>query len=261
MSHLHIPDGVIPLGWSLMWLVLALIWLALSLHVLRREDRSRLVPRVGIFAAVMILGMSVEWFGVYHLNLTVFSGIALGPWAGFVAQFLANLMLSLLGHGGITTLGLNSLVLGSEVVIGYLLFRLFKRLWTRGGDARAGGMARRFAVPAFWATLVALVFSFTLMMGALGISIGDTAAVWDVLSRHHDNHGDESPNQAYHETEHGEAQHEALQDELRVGSFSLMNFIRAAVVPGVIGWPVEALIVAALVGYIGHVRPGFFQRL
>lgn len=128
MSHLHIPDGIFPFYLPLLGYIVTGVIIAFVLYRLRSKDISRLVPRLGIVSAFIMVVMSVP-LGIipYHLNLTVLAGIILGPGLGFISVFLVNLLLGFVGHGGITMVGLNSLVVGSEVFIGYYLFRMFSR--------------------------------------------------------------------------------------------------------------------------------------
>jgi len=114
VSHLHIPDGIINPIWLLIGFIVTGLIIGFSLFMLRKRDIQKLVPRIGIISAVMLLGMSVPLpIGIgYHLNLSVLVGIILGPWAGFISAFIVNLILALIGHGGVTVIGLNSLIIG-----------------------------------------------------------------------------------------------------------------------------------------------------
>src|SRR5512136_2187339 len=133
MSHIHIPDGVLPL-----WLVAAgwAITLALLFLIARRlsgPDMSRKLPQLGVVAALMLVGMSTEFVPIaYHVNLSVLAGIIVGPTMGFVVAFIVDLILALFGHGGITVVGLNTLIIGAECALGYTIFRgLYRVLKTR----------------------------------------------------------------------------------------------------------------------------------
>lgn len=128
MSHLHIPDGILPFYLPVLGFVITGLIIAFALYRLRGRDINKLVPRLGIVSAFMLVVMSVPLgFLPYHLNLTVLAGIILGPGLGFISVFLVNLLLGFVGHGGITMVGLNSLAVGSEVFIGYYLFRWLSR--------------------------------------------------------------------------------------------------------------------------------------
>lgn len=127
MNHLHIPDGILPVPLWVSGLILMSLALALCVYRLRAMDKMKQVPLLGAVTAVMLVAMNLEIVPLaYHINLSVIAGILLGPALGFVAAFIANLMLALIGHGGITVIGLNTLLLGSEAVLGHTLFTLFR---------------------------------------------------------------------------------------------------------------------------------------
>ena len=163
VSHLHVPDGVLPLwlvavGWLGAVLVLAL---ALA-RATRSADLRRQVPLLGIMAAVMLVGMSTEFVPIgYHLNLTVLVGIVLGPALGALAGFVVGLILALFGHGGITVVGLNTLVLGAECALGWLVFRtLYRALASRVSAGALAGLA----------TVITLFCTTWLVIGLVALS-------------------------------------------------------------------------------------------
>ena len=119
VSHIHIPDGVLPL-----WLVIA-GWIgagalvALAVRRASAEETRRRVPLVGAMAALMLVGMSSEIIPIaYHINLTVLAGILLGPWLSIITALVVDVMLALIGHGGVTVVGLNTLVISAEMIAG-----------------------------------------------------------------------------------------------------------------------------------------------
>lgn len=239
MSHLHLSDGLLSISWVLVWSAAALLLLGLALLFLRRSDFRRLAPRVGIFAALLLLVMSFEWLGVYHMNLTSLAAIVMGPWAAVLVLFIVNLALSLIGHGGLTTYGLSTLILCAEALSSYGLFRLFSH--------RSGRAPRA----AFAATLVSLMISFAFMVVSVSASLGsadwlhrDDAGQQGVLSwRFLESHDEEAMGE---EPDHEEA-------------FSWRSFLQVMALPGLIGWPLEALLVGGLVRYIGMARPDLIQ--
>ncbi len=244
MSHLHIPDGVLPL-----WLV-ALGWLlagAILLLVSRRlgkGDRGRQLPLLGVMAAVMLVGMSTEIVPIaYHTNLSVLAGIVLGPALGFLAALIVNLILALFGHGGITVVGLNTLVVGTEAALGFYLFRGLWALLRRG--------RRSPAVAAGIATALTLMVSTLLMIGIVGLSNLDPSA-----------HVAVSPESlTFHNPfEHGlissefagvEAGHAATSSATPL---DLLSFAKLVLVLAVPGWLLESLLTGAIVGFVYRVR-------
>ena len=115
MTHLHIPDGILPLRIWLPGLVLALLVLVVSAWLTRRETRPKLAFQSSI-GALMLAAMAIELpLGPleYHLSLLGPVGVLLGPAAAFQVVFVVSAMLALVGHGGLTVVGWNALVLGA----------------------------------------------------------------------------------------------------------------------------------------------------
>lgn len=168
---MHIPDGILPVGlWVLGFIVMALA-VGFSLFQLRGMDKVKKIPLLGAVSAAMLVAMSLEILPLfYHINLSVVAGILLGPALGFLAAFIANLILALMGHGGITVIGLNTLLLGSEAVLGHTLFHLFKRL------------------PMFWRAATATALTLFMTTVAL-ISIVAVSHIDPELISHGDEHG------------------------------------------------------------------------
>ncbi|KAB3524940.1 energy-coupling factor ABC transporter permease [Alkaliphilus serpentinus] len=175
MSHIHVPDGIIPVIWWVGGYVLAFGVLLILLKGIKRDEITKKIPLIGIVAAIMLLGMSVP-LGIIpvHLSLAVLAGILIGPRLGFLAVFIVNLMLALLGHGGITLVGLNTLVIGSEVLLGYLLFSLFSK-------------KLKVFLSSIIATSISLVISLTLMVLLIGFSVNFNEAI----PHYHGNEGEE----------------------------------------------------------------------
>ncbi|HEY9900063.1 MAG TPA: energy-coupling factor ABC transporter permease [Pantanalinema sp.] len=157
MSHLHLPDGILPL-----WLVLAgwsvtLLLLFFSLRRARGPGGRAALPRLGFLSALMVVAMSAEILPLpYHLDLSVVAGILLGPSAGFLAAFIVDLVLALLGHGGLTVIGLNAPILAIEVVLGSILFRAMRR---RGiSSVLAAAATTALVLPLSTGAMVAVVW-------------------------------------------------------------------------------------------------------
>src|SRR5437660_1045027 len=148
MGHLHIPDGVLP---PLLWAPALLVTLALLVLGARARDRDpdalaarRRVAYEGALGALMLAAMAIEVpLGPmeYHLTLVGPVGVLLGPAAAFQVVFVANAILALMGHGGLTVVGLNALVLGAGAALARPAYR---------------ALARRMAAPAALAGATAL---------------------------------------------------------------------------------------------------------
>jgi len=162
---MHIPDGVLPVWlWMLGFIVMALA-VGVSLLRVRKMDLMKKIPLLGAVSAAMLVAMTLEILPlVYHIILSVVAGILLGPALGFLAAFVTNIILALMGHGGITVIGLNTLLLGSEAVLGHTLFYLFKK-----------------RLPVFWraavATIVTLFITTLALIGMVAVSHVDPVLI------------------------------------------------------------------------------------
>lgn len=160
MSHLHLPDGILP------WWLVAAGWLGLvvairvAARVTGRLEQDRRLPRLGFVVAFMALAMSIEILPpAYHLDLSVLAGILLGPALGFLAGVAVVILLALVGHGGVTVIGLNGLVIGTEVALGGLTFN-----WLARRGMRAPAAAATATVSAL-ATSTALTVALLVLAG------------------------------------------------------------------------------------------------
>lgn len=230
MTHLHIPDGVIPGLWLLVGFILSGVLLAYSLYKNRGEAGNRLLPRIGVTAAVMLLAMSVP-LGLLpiHLNLAVLGGILLGPWLAFITVFLVNFLFALVGHGGITVLGWNTFFLGVEAMVGGWLFQLFvKRL--------------KVVTAAAGATVLAMTFSLLLLVGTIRMIQIEP----DLLLHHHGDTG-----QGYG----GIHREVGLQEQEYIQGPSLCPFVTLALPLGLLGVGLETFSTSLAVGFLLRARP------
>lgn len=172
MSHIHIPDGVLPVGWWLVGYVLTALILMIAIRKIERGDVQKKVPFLGVVSALMLITMSVPIGALpFHINLTVLTGIIAGPWLGFIALFIVNLLLAFMGHGGLTVVGVNTLILGVELCVGWGIFHFLRK---RIHDLPAIGVA----------TVVALLISTVSMIGVVGL----TQAGWEYALPHQHEH-------------------------------------------------------------------------
>ena len=232
MSHIHLPDGVLPVWLWISGFIVAILVGTILLRLIKREELPRRLPLLGMMAAVMVLGAAVEIVPIaYHVNLTVISGILLGPSLIFLATFVVNVILALFGHGGITVIGLNTLTLSIEGILGYFLFRLFWKV------------LKRLTPATFLATFIALLFSTFAMIGV--ISLG-TSHYEELI--HHEGKGIFEFHLSKEEGDHHEG-------EKKESEINLRRFIAIVLPLGFIGWILEGVITALIARYIYRLRP------
>lgn len=223
MSHLHLGDGLLPVWFWVSCFVVMLGLVLLALGKLGKE--RRMVPTVAVMAAVVLVALNIPLGLPLHLNLSALAGIILGPLFGFLAVFVVNLFSALLGHGGLTLLGVNTLLVGSEALVAGSLFLLL-------------GGARRLLVNSGVAVVAALVISTLLVVGVAGIA-GETL---EGLVHDHDHHTPVGAEPHGHE-------HGFLETFLKI------------IAPLVAVWLVLELGISLLVvRYVNKVKGGFFAR-
>jgi cobalt/nickel transport system permease protein len=248
MSHIHIPDGVLPVWMVATGWVVALALVFVAAKVSERADIRRKVPLLGVVSALVLVAMSTEIVPLaYHVNLTVVAGVLLGPWLGIIAAFIVTVILAMIGHGGVTVVGLNTLMIGGEMVLGWALFRLAVRVLGR----------RHVGWKAAVVTVLTLATTTTLLVGLVALAGGGAAATresgaLDPTTLRFSNpfaSGIVSVN-----TLRGEAAPKTTALVV-TGALSVKRFAAVVYTLGPIGWVIEALITAAVLGYVARVRP------
>jgi len=117
---MHISEGILPPGWALLWFVVAAPFVGYGIVRINRSKQldPSYIPLVGIFgAAVFVFScfpIPVPVAGsTAHPAGTGLSAIMLGPFPSVVVAFISLLLQALfLAHGGLTTLGGNTLSMG-----------------------------------------------------------------------------------------------------------------------------------------------------
>lgn len=143
---MHIPDGMLPLPVTLgSYLATAAVTAYCVRQIKRRGDPREQIPKAALLAAafftVSLIHIPVPPTSV-HLIMGGLLGVVLGYFAFpaiMVALFFQAVMYH---HGGLTTLGVNGIIIGLPALLAAALFRL-RRLPTNGTAPTAfwGGLA------------------------------------------------------------------------------------------------------------------------
>lgn len=146
---MHISDGLLP---APLWVGGFAAAGAASALVLRRLDDRR-IPQVAVMASLFFVASSISiplpGMSSMHLLLNGLVGVVLGLDA-VPAVFLALLFQKLLlGHGGLTTLGVNTVTMAGGALAAHSAFRL-----------------RRVLPPSVWPDIL-----FGALAGALGVAV------------------------------------------------------------------------------------------
>jgi len=228
MSHLHIPDGLLPVWLWGSGLLLMMAAVSFSLFMVRKVDMRKKIPLLGMMSAMMLVGMNLEIVPIaYHVNLSVATGIILGPWFAVIAAFIVNIIMALVGHGGITVVGLNTLVIGAEGVMGFIFFSALRKIFKPG---LASGAATFISLFISTALMLTVVFAAN-----LNFESGNVHWLEELM---------ENPTAG------------KLAGTFSVNrSFNFRLFAFAALGLGALGWTIESLVTAVAIRFISKVKP------
>jgi len=151
---MHISDGILP---PAIWIGSGVVTAGISAVSLRKMDTDD-VPKVAVVTASFFVASLLHIrFGPtsVHLILNGFAGALLGPLA--FASILVGVALQafLFGHGGITSLGANAIMMGLPAFAAYQLFRLNSKLKFKANDFFFGFLAGFCGV--FFGTIILAV--------------------------------------------------------------------------------------------------------
>jgi len=123
----HISDGILP--WELLlsgWAITAVI-LACTLIWMKIDD----VPKLSVITAAVFVASLIHFQAgptSVHLVLSGFAGVTLGILA-YPCIFIAVVMQAFLfQHGGVTTIGINTVNMGVPALISFFIFKAGMKL-------------------------------------------------------------------------------------------------------------------------------------
>jgi len=130
---MHVPDGIFPLWLQILMYIISGIMLVLSVKMINKKFDDKLVPYMGVLAAVIFAAQLIN-FPVPpssgHLVGSTLLAVMLGPWGGMLIIALVLFVQALSGDGGLLTYGLNFFNMGIfSCLVGWALaLVLFKGL-------------------------------------------------------------------------------------------------------------------------------------
>ena len=133
---MHVPDGIVPLWLSALLFGVSLIFLVASVKIVNRKFDERVVPYMGVLAAVIFAAQLVNFPippASGHLVGSTLLAVMLGPWAGMLIIALVLFVQALYGDGGLIAYGLNFFNMGvigcfTGWSIALVLFKGMKRV-------------------------------------------------------------------------------------------------------------------------------------
>jgi cobalt/nickel transport system permease protein len=132
---MHVPDGVLPVWLLAILYVVSGLMLIVSVKMINKKFDEKLVPYMGVLAAVIFAAQFVN-FPVPpssgHLVGSTLLAVMLGPWGGMLIIGMVLFVQALYGDGGLLTYGLNFFNMGVfSCFVGWalalLLFKGLKR--------------------------------------------------------------------------------------------------------------------------------------
>ena len=123
----HISDGILaPWLWVSGWVITAAI-LAYTLKKMKIDD----VPKLSVITAAVFVASLIHFQAgptSVHLVLSGFAGVTLGILA-YPCIFIALVMQAFLfQHGGVTTIGINTVNMGVPALISFFIFKAGMKL-------------------------------------------------------------------------------------------------------------------------------------
>ena len=175
---MHIPDGILPaLAWAGAYAVTGVIT-AVSLRKINQVDDPRAaVPKAAMMTAAFFVASSIFFpmpppMTSAHFILSGTMGVMLG-WYAFPAILIGLILQAIVfGHGGITTLGANALVMGVPAL---MVYGLFNRLRPRLTSDRSLWISGFLA--GFCGVLIAAGIFYAFVIGTLPAEINQQAEI------------------------------------------------------------------------------------
>ncbi|MFH1507188.1 MAG: cobalt transporter CbiM [Candidatus Omnitrophota bacterium] len=153
---MHISDGVLSAPvWIGGFIVTAVVAAATSRKI-EVEDIPRMAVMTSAFFVASLIHIPIGPTSV-HLLLNGLVGIILGP-AAFVSVLLGLILQAVLfQHGGLTTIGVNTVMMGLPAFLAYKIFNLRLRLRFKDNAVIFGAIAAGVAVLSGTIILAALL--------------------------------------------------------------------------------------------------------
>lgn len=127
---MHLSDGIINGDVCLSGYVVSVLITTYSLKKIPTEDIPKIAVVTSAFFIASLIHIKIGPSSV-HLVLNGLAGILLGI-AAFPSIFVGLLLQAIVfGHGGITTLGVNSIIMGIPAIFSYFLFRVTKHYYKK----------------------------------------------------------------------------------------------------------------------------------
>lgn len=186
---MHIPDGILPAPVCIGGYALAAPLLGHALRKINRmPDIAEQIPKASLLTAAFFIASSIHIPippASVHLVLNGLLGAVLGYFAVPAIAIGLFLQAVMFGHGGLTTLGVNAVMMGFPALIAAWVFRLRHQFGRRLGAQRADLLF------AFWAGAIGLGLAAIIFFGLILATIpggldaqAERVAVYGLVASH-----------------------------------------------------------------------------
>lgn len=139
---MHIPDGMLPINVAVAGYLLAggTVWYSLK-KINQKEDPRREIPKVALLTAAFFVAALIRIPippASVHITLIGLLGSLLGVYAFpaiLIALFFQAVMFQ---QGGLTTLGVNALIMGLPALLAFYAFSQVKRFFGKDKSFKTG---------------------------------------------------------------------------------------------------------------------------
>lgn len=197
---MHIPDGLIPAGQALIYLLISVIALIYSLNGIQRTLGDRHIPLLGLLGAGLLAAQMFNFpvpLGTSgHLIGTALATALVGPYGAILVIATVLLIQATFGDGGILAYGANLLNMGVVgAFVSFLVIRYAQKLMSNTNPRRS--LAIAVGIAGFTATIAAaimtsielvlaglepasLVFGWMLLIHVV-IGLGEAVITWAII--------------------------------------------------------------------------------
>jgi len=177
---MHVPDGVLPLWLLAVMYGISGIMLYVSVRMINKKFDDKIVPYMGVLAAVIFAAQLVN-FPVPpssgHLVGSTLLAVMLGPWAGMLIIGMVLFIQALMGDGGLLTFGLNFFNMGVfSSLFGWafalVLFKGIKRVTDEKKSVLVAA-----AIASFFVTVVAAIVLGVELLTVPGFGVTALSAI------------------------------------------------------------------------------------
>jgi cobalt/nickel transport system permease protein len=158
---MHIPDGILTWPWIVLWFIVAGVFVAIGASMIVKKRKAN----PAIMSIVALMGAAVFIISVWHIPVAVagssghptgtgLAAIVIGPFATVVVTVIAIFFQMFLGHGGLTTIGANTVSMGivggfSGYATYWVARKLHASYWLAAGLAGFVGDLLTYATTSF----------------------------------------------------------------------------------------------------------------